>query len=158
VGAAAGLAAALAMAVAWGAAARQQTTRDVEEEGAMTPGIQTVNDFVEAFNRKDVDRIMTFFTTDAVYHNMPGPPAEGIAAVRQAIESYVPTADSIDWEIVHAAQVGSTVLTERIDRFVIGGKTVVLPVMGAFDLRDGKIAAWRDYFDMATWRRQMGGG
>jgi limonene-1,2-epoxide hydrolase len=86
---------------------------------------------------------------------MPAEPVAGTVAVRKAIESYVPTASSIDWEIVHAAQVGDTVLTERIDRFVIGGKSVVLPVMGAFDLRGGKIAAWRDYFDMATWGRQL---
>jgi limonene-1,2-epoxide hydrolase len=30
-------------------------------------------------------------------------------------------------------------------------------VAGVFELRDGKIAAWRDYFDMATWTRQAGG-
>jgi limonene-1,2-epoxide hydrolase len=29
--------------------------------------------------------------------------------------------------------------------------------MGAFDLRGGRIAAWRDYFDLATWTRQMRG-
>jgi limonene-1,2-epoxide hydrolase len=123
----------------------------------MTAEVETIHAFVRAFNDRDVDRIMTFFTADAIYHNMPAEPVQGTAAVRQAIESYVPTAESIDWEIVSAAQVGSTVLTERIDRFVIGGKRVVLPVMGAFDLRGGKIAAWRDYFDLATWTRQMRG-
>jgi len=25
-----------------------------------------------------------------------------------------------------------------------------------FEIRDGKIAAWRDYFDLATWQRQTG--
>jgi limonene-1,2-epoxide hydrolase len=29
-------------------------------------------------------------------------------------------------------------------------------VMGTFELRDGKIAAWRDFFDMAQWTRQAG--
>ena len=48
-----------------------------------------------------------------------------------------------------------TVLAERVDRFVIGGKEVVLPCNGAFEIKDGKIAVWRDYFDMATWQRQM---
>ena len=48
-------------------------------------------------------------------------------------------------------------LAERVDRFVIGGKEVVLPSHGAFDIVDGKIAVWRDYFDMATWQKQMGG-
>jgi limonene-1,2-epoxide hydrolase len=27
---------------------------------------------------------------------------------------------------------------------------ISLPVTGVFEIEDGKIAAWRDYFDMAT--------
>ena len=45
-------------------------------------------------------------------------------------------------------------LTERVDKFSLGGKNVELPVMGVFELTDGKISAWRDYFDMAAWTRQ----
>jgi limonene-1,2-epoxide hydrolase len=123
----------------------------------MPNGEALVRDFIEAFNHKDVERIMTFFTDDAVYHNMPTQPVQGAAAVRKAIESYVPTSTTIEWEVLNISQAGDTVLTERIDRFVMGGKPVVLPVMGAFDLRGGKIAAWRDYFDLATWTRQMSG-
>jgi limonene-1,2-epoxide hydrolase len=41
------------------------------------------------------------------------------------------------------------VLTERTDHFTMKGKTAPLPVMGAFHVVDGKITAWRDYFDMA---------
>ena len=46
-------------------------------------------------------------------------------------------------------------LTERLDRFEIGGKWIELPVMGSFDLRDGKIENWRDYFDMKQFTDQM---
>ena len=35
-------------------------------------------------------------------------------------------------------------------RFEVGGKKIELPVMGVFEITDGKIAAWRDYFDMAA--------
>lgn len=121
----------------------------------MTRGIKIVEDFVEAFNAKDIDLIMSFFTADAVYHNMPTGPVQGTEAVRGLIESYVNAASKVDWEILESAQAGSTVLTERIDRFVFGDKNVALPVMGAFELRDGKIAAWRDYFDQGTWTKQM---
>jgi len=41
------------------------------------------------------------------------------------------------------------VLTERIDTFTMGEKQAALPVMGTFEVRDGKISAWRDYFDLA---------
>jgi limonene-1,2-epoxide hydrolase len=34
------------------------------------------------------------------------------------------------------------------------GKSIALPVAGVFEIRNGKIAAWRDYFDMQTWLKQ----
>ena len=34
------------------------------------------------------------------------------------------------------------------------GSWIELPVMDAFELRDGKICAWRDYFDLAQFQRQ----
>lgn len=121
----------------------------------MSKEIQMVEDFIDAFNAKDVDAIMAFFSDDPIYHNMPSGPVTGTGPVRDLITSFVSPASSIDWEMLHIAQTGDTVLTERMDRFVLGGKNVELPVMGAFDIKDGKITAWRDYFDMATWTKQM---
>jgi limonene-1,2-epoxide hydrolase len=34
---------------------------------------------------------------------------------------------------------------------------VEVKVMGVFELRDGKIAAWRDYFDLAGFQKSMSG-
>ena len=121
----------------------------------MSTHIQAIEDFVAAFNAKDVDGIMGFFTPDAVYHNLPMAPVEGTQAVRDLIEFFVGPAESLDWEILSIAENGDTVLAERIDRFVIAGKQAALPVVGVFEMRDGKIAAWREYFDMATWQRQV---
>jgi limonene-1,2-epoxide hydrolase len=50
---------------------------------------------------------------------------------------------------------GDVVFTERVDRMSIGGNKVAVPVAGVFEVRDGKIAAWRDYFDM---QQLMSGG
>ena len=50
---------------------------------------------------------------------------------------------------------GNTVFAERVDRIDAGGRHVDLPVVGVFELQDGKIAAWRDYFDLATYTRAM---
>ena len=33
---------------------------------------------------------------------------------------------------------------------VVPQLTIELPVMGTFEVKDGKIVAWRDYFDLAT--------
>ena len=64
--------------------------------------------------------------------------------------------ESVDWEVLSIAENGDKVLTERVDNFVMaGGKNVSLPVMGVFQIRDGKICLWRDYFDLASFTSQM---
>lgn len=123
----------------------------------MTTETDTVQGLFDAFEAKDAEKIMSFFAEDAIYHNMPGPPAKGAQAIRAVINMFVQPAESIEWEVLNVAQTGTTVLTERIDRFVMGGKKLELPVMGTFEVNDGKITAWRDYFDMATWTKQMSG-
>lgn len=120
----------------------------------MTSEMEVVRSLVQAFNDRDVDAVIELFASDAVYHNMPMAPVEGTTAIRQVVESFVSPAEKIDWEILNLAQDGGVVLSERLDRFIMDGRTVDLPVMGAFEIRDGKIRAWRDYFDLATWQRQ----
>jgi len=122
----------------------------------MSTNTETVQAFLDAFNRKDVDGLMGFFADEAVYHNMPGDPVVGVGPIRAVIEGYTGPATAIDWVTMAIAETADgVVLTERLDRFDFGGKSVELPVMGAFDVSDGKITAWRDYFDMPTFQRQM---
>ena len=98
---------------------------------------------------QDIEAIMAHFTDDIVYHNMPMDPAEGADAVRSAIEGFLAMADSIEFVTLHEVADGDIVLNERVDTFVIAGNPTPIRVMGIFELRDGKIARWRDYFDMA---------
>jgi limonene-1,2-epoxide hydrolase len=44
---------------------------------------------------------------------------------------------------------------ERIAPRHTGGRGFALTCLGVFELRDGKIVAWRDYFDMASFQRGM---
>lgn len=116
--------------------------------------VDLVRRFCETFAGRDTDALLEFFTEDAVYHNMPMQPVQGKAAIRPVLEMFLKPAEKVAFEILTIAEAGDVVLTERIDRFVIGGKSVDLPLCGVFEVNDGKIAAWRDYFDMATWTRQ----
>ena len=55
-------------------------------------------------------------------------------------------------DMVNLTAAGPVVLTERLEHFKHrkGERAdCELPVMGAFELRDGKIVAWRDYFEMS---------
>jgi len=123
----------------------------------MPDPIDVVRDFCAAWEARDQQRILDAFTDDGIYHNMPLQPAVGKAAIAVLLGVILGPASDVRFEIRHIAAAGDVVMTERVDRFVIGGKTVELPVMGAFEVRGGKIAAWRDYFDMATWTKQTAG-
>ena len=117
---------------------------------------QTVLDFIAAWNARDLNRIADGLAEDVIYHNIPVNPLRGREAVRAAVGPLVGSCSSIDWEVHHiAGGEGGVVLTERTDRFIREGKALSIRVMGTFEVRDGMIVAWRDYFDMAEWQRQL---
>ncbi len=115
-----------------------------------------VREFCEAFSRRNIDEILGFFTDDAVYHNIPMAPATGKDEIRGVLEMFVSGSPEIEFSIRNVACAGDVVFTERVDRMTFGGNKVALPVAGVFEVRDGKIAAWRDYFDMQQF--MSGGG
>jgi limonene-1,2-epoxide hydrolase len=99
---------------------------------------------------------MGFFDDDAVYHNIPMQPARGKDAIRAVINSFLPMAQAVEFKVFKSAADGNLVFNERMDIFDLGGgKKVQIPVAGVFETRNGKIAAWRDYFDLQTWTKQI---
>ena len=114
------------------------------------PNRAVVQSLADAWAAQDIEQIMGHFADDIVYHNMPMEPAEGAEAVRGVIEGFLAMADSIVFETHHEIAEGDLVMNERVDTFVIGGTPTLIRVMGVFEMRDGKIARWRDYFDMAA--------
>lgn len=111
-----------------------------------------INDFISCWCNKDVDGIMSHFTEDAVYINIPmDPPNVGVEAIRGFIEGFIGMASEIDFVIHNQIDNGDgIIMNERTDRFLINDAWLELQVMGVFEVSNGKIAKWRDYFDMAV--------
>jgi limonene-1,2-epoxide hydrolase len=40
-------------------------------------------------------------------------------------------------------------MNERTDRITFRGRPLVVPICAVFEMRDGRIAAWREYSDPA---------
>jgi limonene-1,2-epoxide hydrolase len=110
--------------------------------------IDVVRRFCDAWERKDLDEIVAFFSDGAVYHNIPLAPVVGPDQIRATIEGFSGGVEKIEFIVDNIAASGGTVLTERRDIFTFANGVIDLPVMGAFEVVDGKITAWRDYFDM----------
>jgi limonene-1,2-epoxide hydrolase len=95
-----------------------------------------------------------------VYHNIPLAPITGREAIAAAIDSFIrpgaPGIEGIEFHVVNIAANGPIVMTERVDVFKVADKSFELPVMGTFEVSEGKISAWRDYFDMNQFTSRMG--
>lgn len=124
------------------------------EESIEARSLTVVHEFIAAWNANDLQRIVAMLDEKVRYHNMPVDPIDG----RDAVEAYLNSKggfDWINWKLLAIAAAGNMVLTERIDDFSIGGVKVSLPIMGTFEVHEGRIRAWRDYFDMGNYRRQL---
>ncbi|MFI5776530.1 limonene-1,2-epoxide hydrolase family protein [Nocardia sp. NPDC051570] len=108
----------------------------------------------------EVSELAAFFTDDAVYHNIPMAPLTGREAIADNIASFIrpgpPGVMGIDFRIINIAANGPVVMTERVDVFTIPGRSFELEVMGTFEVTDGRISAWRDYFDLNQFTSRMG--
>ncbi|HEV8297129.1 MAG TPA: limonene-1,2-epoxide hydrolase family protein [Acidimicrobiales bacterium] len=109
---------------------------------------ELVAQFCSAWTRMDAEELAGYFTDDAVYHNIPMEPAVGKPAIRQFLDGMNGMISAIRFEVHRQIADGSVVMNERTDHITMGDRAVALPVVGVFEIRDGKIAAWRDYFDM----------
>ena len=134
----------------------------------MEKPIELVRRFCAAWgNNMATPDLAAFFTDDAVYHNIPFAPVIGREAIEKNIGSFIRPGkaaapgivpvESIDFRIVNIAANGPVVMTERVDVFTLAGKSFELPVMGTFEVKNGKISAWRDYFDLNQFTSRMNG-
>ena len=110
---------------------------------------QTVRACLAALETHDSARLRPYLTDDVVYHNIPVDPAVGLEAPLAVLDGFFGMFSGTTVDIVHLAVRDDVVLTERVDTLTLGEHTAALPVMGTFELRDGRISAWRDYFDLA---------
>jgi limonene-1,2-epoxide hydrolase len=118
---------------------------------------ELVTEFCKLWANPDPDQIASYFADDGIYHNIPMPPAEGREAIREFLDVMLAGFDGIDFQVHRQLSDGSVVMNERTDRMRrIGGGEIELPVMGVFEVRDGRIAVWRDYFDLATVTAALG--
>jgi limonene-1,2-epoxide hydrolase len=115
----------------------------------MSP-LETVNAFLRAAAARDYDAALPLLADDVEYQNMMLPPVHGPAQVRETLEALLALCTASEWVVHREVAQGGLVMNERTDRFELGGSWTDLPVAGVFEVRDGRIALWRDYFDLQT--------
>lgn len=115
-----------------------------------------VRALIAAWEKRSVDDILATMTPNVRYLNVGMPEMVGHEAIRAGLAGFLGVSTKVHWTVHHIAETpDGTVLTERTDVFEMGPKTVSIPVMGAFEFDGDKISAWRDYFDVPDFQKQM---
>ena len=111
--------------------------------------IDVVQSFLRALEAKDLDTALSLLSEDVVYQNVPLPADRGKAAVARTLRSFQRLFTGFEVRMRNIAERDGVVLTERVD--VLSGPLLYLDiwVCGTFEVRDGRITLWRDYFDLA---------
>ncbi len=115
----------------------------------MTP-LEIVKACLTAGLNKDYAALPKFLSDDCEYTNVPLATVRGPAAVRAVLEPFFAPTIENTFVVRHEAAVGPIVFLERVDRHLLEKGWVELPVTGVFEVHNGKITLWRDYFDAAT--------
>lgn len=118
---------------------------------------QVVNDFIAAIGNKDEAAAMALVAEDCYYDNVPIGHMTGKAKMAEFLAPTFRSKGPVEFEIVRQTATGNTVMNERVDKFQAKGRQIALPVAGVFEVNDGLITFWRDFFDNGMFMQQLKG-
>ena len=111
---------------------------------------EVVTAFLGAFEAMDFDTALTHLADDIEYTNIPMGSVRGHAGVREVLGPFFAPIHENKFIILRQAAAGEVVFLERLDRHRLDHGWRELPVNSVFEVHDGKVTVWRDYFDLMT--------
>jgi limonene-1,2-epoxide hydrolase len=111
---------------------------------------EVVDAFLDAFAALDLDGALKYLDDDVEYTNIPMMTVRGHAGVREVLEPFAAPIHENEFIILRKATDGPVVFLERLDRHRLDHGWRELPVNSVFEVHDGKITVWRDYFDLGA--------
>jgi limonene-1,2-epoxide hydrolase len=119
-------------------------------DAADTASVAIVERFLDRLRVADSDGAADLLAVDVEYENKGLPTIHGRERVRRLFEAMNRVGTGFEVYVHLISADGSSVLTERTDVLKWGRLRIQFWVCGRFDVRDGEIVVWRDYFDHLT--------
>jgi len=125
-------------------ASRAATAAEQSEQEAAN--LKVVTDFCAAWSTRDLQRVTSHMTADAVYRmTETTAPVTGAAALIAQMQPWVDTSSAIEFRILESFAKGPMVVNHRVDRFSSATRPLTWEGVGVFFVQDGKIKEWFDY-------------
>jgi limonene-1,2-epoxide hydrolase len=126
-------------------------------------GNERVEQFLDAYFSARSEFVLASVTDDFIWTNLALPRATCQGRLELAAKLAVPNLGlPLPLEAAHhetslVVQSGDRLMHERVDYLTFASQTVSIPCAAAFDLRESRIAAWRDYYDIGIVLRFFAG-
>lgn len=117
----------------------------------------TVEVLLSALQDQDTDGAGAVLDENLVYQNVGLPTIRGRARAMKLFRAMEGRA-RFEVKTHRIAVNGSSVLTERTDVLVFGPVRLQFWVCGVFEVQDGRITLWRDYFDVFDFSKAIARG
>jgi limonene-1,2-epoxide hydrolase len=119
--------------------------------------LATVQKMIDAWNTLDWQQVYELFAADGVLESMMLPtPTVGREAISKRIGALAKDISRIELRIRHMGVADGVVFIERVDDFVYRGKYGAVPVVGVVEVEQGRVKAWREYYDREQMIEAMG--
>ena len=128
---------------------KQQSTPDITEGPDDHSPVETVTHFLNAMQDGDLEAVLALVADEIVYSNVSLPTIRGKDRFSRAARAYYRNRLGFQVVVHRIAGSGSSVLTERTDALIFGPFRTQFWVCGVFEVENGQVTLWRDYFD---WR------
>lgn len=124
---------------------------------------ELVDRFLHAYFHNDAVAALASVTDDFEWVNIALPMATiqgrpALAAKLAVPNLGLPVAlECAEHDTTLVVEQGDRLMHERIDRLTFAGRTVTIPCAAAWEFRSGRIAVWRDYYDIGVVLRFFAG-
>ena len=128
-----------------------------ELTGTAVANTRTVESFLNALQDADYETADAALDDNLVYENVGLPTIHGRARAIKLFRQMDGRA-AFEVKIHRIAADGDAVLTERSDALIFGPLRLQFWVCGVFEVHDGRITLWRDYFDFFDMTKALARG
>ncbi|MCV7193452.1 limonene-1,2-epoxide hydrolase family protein [Mycolicibacterium brumae] len=112
----------------------------------MDANVTVVDRALAALPRRDLATLSELFDDGIVYQNVGTPALRGKRVTLRLFGFMFAPGRELDVRVHRSAADGAAVLNERTDLLRIGPLHLVFWAYGVFEVRDGRITLWRDYW------------
>lgn len=117
--------------------------------------LEVVRAFNTAMEKMDFETALKYVSDNCEYTNGSLGTVYGHAGIRKVLEPFFSLMLENKFVILREIANDSIVFMERLDRHRLPTGWIELPVTGVYEIHNGRITVYHDYFDSATIAKQM---